>query len=257
MLEEAAASPSTKAATTPMISVTPNAPRKNQSPVRAGRSLRTSASTVNVSVVGDSIAANAVSPSSTSTRRRRSLAHPPERPQGSRSVRPATRAQAVASGLDPHAGAPIGTTMTRRLGLGLTGISGPRNQSSKLRITAAITSQRRSTMTMRTSAGAATIANRASMGARPPPDSVLGRRLEHGGTDVAGDEQGSQHQRRHQIVGIVLDHRNRTQDRALSGCPRLLAAAPRDAKHPSTQRLRSAKTHVRRRSWRRGSRCWR
>jgi hypothetical protein len=67
LLGEAAAFPSTKAATTPIRSVRPNAPMKNQTPVRRGRSLRTSASTLNVSVVGESIAATAVSPSSTST----------------------------------------------------------------------------------------------------------------------------------------------------------------------------------------------
>ena len=44
-----------------------NAPRKNHSPVRPGRLLRTSASTLNVSVVGESAAASAVRPSSTST----------------------------------------------------------------------------------------------------------------------------------------------------------------------------------------------
>src|SRR3984885_7238001 len=65
--EEAAAFPSTNAATTPMMSVRPNAPMKNHSPVRPGRSASTSASTQNVSVVGDNIAATAVSPSSTST----------------------------------------------------------------------------------------------------------------------------------------------------------------------------------------------
>src|SRR5262249_920000 len=65
--EGAAALPSAKAATMPMISVTPNAPRKNHTPVRSGRSASTSANTVNESVVGDSIAASAVSPSSTST----------------------------------------------------------------------------------------------------------------------------------------------------------------------------------------------
>ena len=48
-----------------MTSVTPNAPLKNHNPVRPGRLLRTSASTLNVSVVGESIAARAVSPSST------------------------------------------------------------------------------------------------------------------------------------------------------------------------------------------------
>src|ERR1700727_1972710 len=66
-LEEAAASPSTKAATMPTMSVNPNAPRKNHSPVRPGRLDSTSASTQKVSVVGDNIAATAVSPSSTST----------------------------------------------------------------------------------------------------------------------------------------------------------------------------------------------
>src|ERR1700759_2273773 len=65
--EEAAAFPSTKAATTPMMSVRPNAPKKNHSPVRPGRLDNTSASTQNVSVVGDNIAATAVSPNSTST----------------------------------------------------------------------------------------------------------------------------------------------------------------------------------------------
>src|SRR5947209_1877762 len=66
LLDEAAAFPSTNAATTPITSVAATAPKKNQNPVRPGRSLRTSDSTLNVSVVGESIAANAVRPSSTS-----------------------------------------------------------------------------------------------------------------------------------------------------------------------------------------------
>jgi len=65
--EDAAASPITKAATTPMTSVAPNAPRKNHSPFRSGRWPRTRANTVNDSVVGDNIAASEVSASSTST----------------------------------------------------------------------------------------------------------------------------------------------------------------------------------------------
>ncbi len=61
---EAATSPITKAASTPIRSVTPNAPRKNQKPVRRGRSPRTSAKTVKESVVGETIAASETSASS-------------------------------------------------------------------------------------------------------------------------------------------------------------------------------------------------
>jgi hypothetical protein len=57
-LDDEAASPITKAAATPTAMVAVKAPRKNQKPVRRGRSPSTSASTQNVTVVGDTIAAS-------------------------------------------------------------------------------------------------------------------------------------------------------------------------------------------------------
>jgi hypothetical protein len=57
-LGDEAMSPSTKAAAIPTAVVAPNAPSKNQKPVRNGRSPSTSTSTENVSVVGDAMAAS-------------------------------------------------------------------------------------------------------------------------------------------------------------------------------------------------------
>ena len=57
-------SPRMNAAAMPTASVAVNAPSRNQQPVRNGRGESTSASTENVSVVGDSIAASETSTSS-------------------------------------------------------------------------------------------------------------------------------------------------------------------------------------------------